>query len=419
MSGDFLGYWDSHGGLLRFGYPISDQIEEQSGTEGKTYAVQYFERAVLELHPENQPPYEVLLQLLGTFRYAELYRNSAGAPNQYANNDAGAVTFPQTGKTLGYRFLDYWTTHGGLAQFGYPISDEFLEISPVDGESYQVQYFERAEFEYHPYNLKPYEVLLSQLGTLRWQDNHEAQNPLKPEFRSEIPDGEYLPLYPGAVIKSIYGESVTERLVRYEAPASENSVRAFYARVLPKSGWTYLDSIGDPEYEWTDPKGLMPWHLSLHLLISKGDAGAGISEVQFNYSRYPDASKTPLYPDAQDISVNKVAPGGPPFPASCSDTITTTTYRTGATPAEVDAFYQTTLVPYGWKRVEGAGSIDSAKGLRFLSDHNVNAVRTRQGVVFTSERLDLSISAHTDVATEGLTGITLSLHTCMYDESGE
>jgi hypothetical protein len=265
VRGEFLGYWDSHGGLLRFGYPISDQMEEQSDTDGKTYKVQYFERAVFELHPENQPPYNVLLQLLGTFRYVELYRNSTGAPNQYANNDASAVSFPQTGKTLGDRFLDYWTAHGGLAQFGYPISNEFLEISPVDGESYQVQYFERAEFEYHAYNLKPYQVLLSQLGTLRWQDNHEAQNPLKPEFRSEVPDGEYLPLYPGAVVKSIYDESVTERLVRYEAPASENKVRAFYAGFLPKSGWTFLDSIGDPEYEWTDAKGLTPWHLSLRL----------------------------------------------------------------------------------------------------------------------------------------------------------
>jgi hypothetical protein len=143
------------------------------------------------------------------------------------------------------------------------------------------------------------------------------------------------------------------------------------------------------------------------------------SEVQFNYARYPDTSKTPLYPDAQDIAVSKAAPGGPPFPASCSDTITITAYHTGATLAEVDAFYTTTLVPYGWKPVEGAGSIDSAKGLRYLSDHNVNAVRTKQGMVFTSERLDLSITAQEQVGASGLRGITLSLHTCMYDESGE
>src|SRR5206468_3983407 len=55
---------------------------------------------------------------------------------------------------------------GGLAQQGYPLSDEFTEISPQDGKPYTVQYFERAVFEYHPENKDtPYEVLLSQLGT--------------------------------------------------------------------------------------------------------------------------------------------------------------------------------------------------------------------------------------------------------------
>jgi len=33
--------------------------------------VQYFERAVFEAHPENAPPYDVLLSQLGTFRYQQ------------------------------------------------------------------------------------------------------------------------------------------------------------------------------------------------------------------------------------------------------------------------------------------------------------------------------------------------------------
>ena len=65
VSGDFLRYWDSHGGLPQYGYPISDQMMEQSETDGKTYTVQYFERARFEYHPENQAPYDVLLGLLG------------------------------------------------------------------------------------------------------------------------------------------------------------------------------------------------------------------------------------------------------------------------------------------------------------------------------------------------------------------
>ena len=103
MSGEFLGYWDSHGGLLRFGYPISDQMQERSDTDGKTYKVQYFERAVFELHPELSQPDDVLLSLLGVFQYAQKYPN--GAPDQKASTEVGAQQFPQTGHTIGDKFL--------------------------------------------------------------------------------------------------------------------------------------------------------------------------------------------------------------------------------------------------------------------------------------------------------------------------
>jgi hypothetical protein len=56
-------YWERSGGLERFGYPISDAIQET--IEGRIYIVQYFERRRMELHPENEPPYNVLLGLLG------------------------------------------------------------------------------------------------------------------------------------------------------------------------------------------------------------------------------------------------------------------------------------------------------------------------------------------------------------------
>ncbi|NTW03949.1 MAG: hypothetical protein HGA19_22195, partial [Oscillochloris sp.] len=49
MCGMFLIYWNRNGGLERFGYPISDPIEEK--IEGQTYWVQYFERRRMELHP--------------------------------------------------------------------------------------------------------------------------------------------------------------------------------------------------------------------------------------------------------------------------------------------------------------------------------------------------------------------------------
>src|SRR3954453_21542659 len=166
VQGKFLSYWNSHGGLAQQGYPISDEMQEKSDTDGKSYTMQYFERAVFEAHPENKAPYDVLLSLLGSYTYKQKYPN--GTTNQAANRSAGSVTFPETGKTAGGLFLTYWQQHGGLAQQGYPISEEFQEKSDLDGKTYTVQYFERAGFESHPENKAPYNVLLSLLGTTRY-----------------------------------------------------------------------------------------------------------------------------------------------------------------------------------------------------------------------------------------------------------
>ena len=80
--------------------------------------------------------------------------------------------FSETGHTVKAGFLAYWNQHGGLSQFGYPLTDEFTEVSDLNGKPYTVQYFERAVFEYHPENQPPYDVLLSQLGTYRLHEKY-------------------------------------------------------------------------------------------------------------------------------------------------------------------------------------------------------------------------------------------------------
>ncbi|MFL5732645.1 MAG: hypothetical protein ACJ78Q_05530 [Chloroflexia bacterium] len=171
----FLTYWTGHGGLAQQGYPISDAAAEKSDTDGKVYITQYFERAVFEQHPEFAPPNDVLLSLLGVFRYQQKY--PAGAPGQVANSESTSRAFPATGKHVGGVFLNYWTGHGGLAQQGYPISEEFNEVSDLNGQTYRVQYFERAVFELHPEFAPPNNVLLSQLGTFRLRDKQTPPTP--------------------------------------------------------------------------------------------------------------------------------------------------------------------------------------------------------------------------------------------------
>jgi sugar lactone lactonase YvrE len=68
IGGRFRTYYENNGGLRQQGRPLSEEFTETSELDGKTYIVQYFERSVFELHPENQPPFDVLLSQLGTFR---------------------------------------------------------------------------------------------------------------------------------------------------------------------------------------------------------------------------------------------------------------------------------------------------------------------------------------------------------------
>jgi hypothetical protein len=165
VCGRFLQYWQQHGALAQQGFPISEAIQETSATDGKIYTVQYFERAIFEYHPENQPPYDVLLSLLGVFVYDQKYPQ--GATGAQPNTAPGSRLFAETGHRLGGIFDAYWRSHGGLAQQGFPISDEFQEKSDLNGQTYRVQYFQRAVFESHPENAPPFNVLLSQLGTFR------------------------------------------------------------------------------------------------------------------------------------------------------------------------------------------------------------------------------------------------------------
>src|SRR5438874_1069967 len=79
-------------------------------------------------------------------------------PAQSGLAQSNSRTFPQTGHTVSGAFLSYWDKHGGLAQQGYPVSDEMQEVSPTDGNIYTVQYFERAIFESHPENVAPNNV---------------------------------------------------------------------------------------------------------------------------------------------------------------------------------------------------------------------------------------------------------------------
>lgn len=155
-------YWRQYGGVAQFGYPISAPVSEKNTFDGKSYVVQYFERARFELHPEMRgTPYEVQLGLLGRqFHPVD--------PPATPNKTAGYYYFTETGHNVSPLFSKYWQEHGGLFVNGFPISEPIQEQMP-DGKLYAVQYFERTRFELHPENAPPSNVLLGLLGRMAWE----------------------------------------------------------------------------------------------------------------------------------------------------------------------------------------------------------------------------------------------------------
>lgn len=98
VKGKFLTYWQTHGGLAQQGLPISEELTEVSDLNGKPYTVQYFERAVFEKHPENQPPYDVLLSQLGTYRLRVKYPDLSAKNHPVAlGTIGGQLLYPSEG----------------------------------------------------------------------------------------------------------------------------------------------------------------------------------------------------------------------------------------------------------------------------------------------------------------------------------
>jgi hypothetical protein len=132
VSGEFLEYFDAHGGLEVFGYPISAPYNERG------ILVQYFQNARMEWHAANEDPYKVQLGLLGD--ELGLRQPSVDQPPR----SAGRVFFTETGHSVTYMFLRYFRSHGGVDLFGYPISEMLVENQQV------VQYFQRLKLIWDP-----------------------------------------------------------------------------------------------------------------------------------------------------------------------------------------------------------------------------------------------------------------------------
>ncbi len=87
---------------------------------------------------------------------------SHSGPAQAQNEER---CFPETGHCISGRLHQFWEQQGGLRVFGLPISP--LQQETIEGETLQVQWFERHRLELHPTRNAPYDVQLGRLGVDR------------------------------------------------------------------------------------------------------------------------------------------------------------------------------------------------------------------------------------------------------------
>jgi hypothetical protein len=170
VRGEFLDFFDTHGGLRIFGFPITEEFLLNGHT------VQYFQRARMELYPEDPAGQRVQLGLLGEELGKRTPARPAPGPNTFFQR-----YFPDTGHTVIYAFLSFFDNNNGADLFGSPIS----EYGPENGKGRIVQYFQRARMEWYPELAPEQRVQLADLGSIDF-DFLAAQGKVDPALKKPV-----------------------------------------------------------------------------------------------------------------------------------------------------------------------------------------------------------------------------------------
>ncbi len=129
VSGAWLDYFQAHGSAEQLGHPIGRAGPDPADPD---QTVQYFQRAVLEWHPENPPEHRIQRRLLGDLLHPGV--DPPVDPEDATSRPQGESHYfsNQLGEGLGHyvsdyapdgsptRFRAYFDSHGGVDSFGYP-----------------------------------------------------------------------------------------------------------------------------------------------------------------------------------------------------------------------------------------------------------------------------------------------------------
>ena len=159
VSGVWLDFFRGNGDVDYIGYPRSSVMPDPLNPK---QCVQYFQRLVVEWHPENPPAFRLQRRLLAqelineppappsepSQPNNEEYWYFPKGPNGFGHAVLNVVTAAD-GTEINIDFKEYFDTHGKENAFGYPMEPPKRQLNP-DGTERWTQRFQAAVFEYHP-----------------------------------------------------------------------------------------------------------------------------------------------------------------------------------------------------------------------------------------------------------------------------
>ncbi len=151
VSGPFLTYYhQSKNPEKIFGNPISIEFSDPITNN----RVQYFEKARLELNPENQA------DIVNSAPLGELIFEAGEFKEAGIGNDPSVCHRFGNGKEICYAFREFYQTQNGALFLGQPISNTLINKA-----GFLVQFFENALLEWHPEKESGERVVVADLGS--------------------------------------------------------------------------------------------------------------------------------------------------------------------------------------------------------------------------------------------------------------
>lgn len=149
VQGLWYDWYHSHGGLDIFGLPRSPVTPDPLNP---SQCVQYFQRGVLEWHPQNPEPWRIQRRLMvdimmpGIDPEASPAHGNGGDYWYFLQTKHAVSNYAPNGQHIGFKW--FFDRFGREDTFGYPLEEPKLRRG-TDGVTRWTQRFQAAMFEYH------------------------------------------------------------------------------------------------------------------------------------------------------------------------------------------------------------------------------------------------------------------------------